>query len=201
MGILGIVLALMGLGGYAVYRLVKFNLEKSLADGAIKIRVTVYINLSRAFYLYYRSFFYRSDYLIYPAFQSGVALALVFCEHTLVVAREWGDEVAEKHDTLMAVKAHRAYHQASRQSADDIRAALGVVDQVTKYANQLLDQKELNRWAEVRETIAWIFIRSGDPQREVEGRIILNDLLRDERISQNIKEEIRQNYLAVRIPI
>lgn len=204
MSILGVVLALMGIAGIAVYKLIKFKIEEEQKrlynDRAIRIKASVYMALSKAFYLYYRSYFSQPNHETYVSYKTGVDLSLHFCDRTFDIAKNLTDKDEEKR-LIRILNSNKSYHLATRQKQGDIDMALRNVDMIIGYAKELLESGDITGWADIQETLAWIYIRSGQPAKVTLGKSIISDLLNNDYLDQKFKDEISQNYANVGIVI
>lgn len=197
-GILSIVLALMSLAGYAVYRLIRYKLDsdiKTLLQAAeAKIRYCVYANLSHAFYLYYRGFFEHRDH---PAFRSGVELAIWFSEGAVDATDKMPDE-QEKQDMKEFAESHRAYHYASQEAPSPLNRqfAINLVPQIDGLADRFYRDDKNKKWIDCKETIAWILIRLGDENQQAQGKRVLEELLEHLKWedTSSLREEFMENH-------
>jgi peptidoglycan hydrolase-like protein with peptidoglycan-binding domain len=196
-GMISLIIAVLALlssfAGYMVYGIVKKKLEDDFSQWGSQLKGSIYLHLSGAFYLYYKELFQRDNYQENPSFNSGVELALMFSEGAL---KSINDMKNMDYDLLMNAKAYKAYHLATRNLPEDIELSFGFVTDIDAYSNSILiNRGDVDNWARIRETIAWIYIRSNILERVNEGREIVNEILRNRRVHQLVKNEIRNNYL------
>lgn len=195
--ILAIVLALMGLSGYAVYKLIEYKLlikhRRMLDDWSNDTFIRVFRNFSHAFYSYYRSFFSNPNYATHPGFKSSVDLALWYAEKMVETANKLDTTRKDKEKIIMGARAHMAYHYAARRSEGDIQTALSIINMLEKHTD-LTNFEKMDDWADFKETIAWVKIRSSDPEMIKEGHTIIKQILENKEVLTEIRDEIRENY-------
>ena len=191
--VLSIVLVLMGIAGIFVYKSTKKQLQHDMKPFNMDITTRIYTYLSEAFYLYYREFLNKPNN---PAFNSGIALALRFNDGALLYANlletEQPSEKNRAH--LINAKTHRAYHLATRKFPEDIEEALSMINDIEEYSVGLLKKGDIENWAKYTDTVAWVYIRSGNSTKIIEGQKIVNNLLCNRHIHQKIKDEIYENH-------
>lgn len=198
LAILSILIALTGLFGAAAYKIMKTSLQRDLEHEkkciSVDVMTRVYSFLSEAFYLFYRE---SLDDQNSQQFISGVGLALSFTDRALLYANILQQEKPSPISKALLINArsHKAYHLATRKSQEDIEKALNMIKEIEEYSEGLLKDEKIEFWANFTDTVAWIYIRSGDPSNEAKGRNIVNNLLHNRDLHQNIKENIYNNYI------
>jgi len=102
---------------------------------------------------------------------------------------------------MKIVNANRSYHLATRQQQGDIDIALRNVGIIREYADEILRDGDIKGWAEIQETLAWIYIRSEQPSLVETGKKIISDIRANSYVDQKFKDEISQNYERLGITI
>lgn len=190
--VLGLLLTLTGIAGVFVYNGMKNKLQRDMDSRNIEILTEIYSSLSKAFYLYYREFFKIPEN---PAFKSGIELALRFNNYATSYAKHLPSEMRQSH--LINIKSHKAYHLGARRTDKDIEKALEIINDLKVYSAKLTKDGETDKWAKYMDTVAWVYMRSGDDKKIKEGKEIIKKILNDDCVHQEIKDEIRDNYKRI----
>lgn len=190
--VLGLLVALTSIGGIAAYKLIENKLQHNMDSRNIEILTEIYSSLSKAFYSYYREFFKNPEN---AAFKSGIELALRFNNNAKSHAEHLPSEKRQSY--LINIKSHEAYHLGARKTDKDIEKALEIINDLKVYSAKLTKDGETDKWAEYMDTVAWVYIRSGDDKKIKEGKEIIKKILNDDHVRQEIKEEMRDNYKRI----
>lgn len=165
--------------------------QEHIVEAQYKVAGNVYLELTNAYYTYYRRFYggeKREEY------ESAVLLAMNFAQLAIKEIRPVRDNVPGKQERLWKAQHAYFYHCASLPDLGKKAAALtfalnelpGIVDKFR--ANNADD------WYYAKETRCWILIRCGSPEQQKQGKTELQEILDNLVIPEEIRTEIRRNY-------
>jgi hypothetical protein len=170
-----------------------------------KVQYTIYINLSSAFYKYYKNFLKNQNEdhsKISPELEGGIYLAIWFVDKAIRSIVDLPQENREKSDMMEQAKSHKAYHYASQSligklSDEHKNEALYEADRIKKLAVGFWERGEVRKWMVTMDTTAWIYILLGDTEKKEEGMTLLKQLSK----YPEFLEECGGNYRKIGVTV